>query len=1852
MMSTPASSDRSTTPRRNGVRWRGYRLAALTATAGLLGAGLLVSPSSATTTAAGLGSSPRASVLPPVKAAAVVTAPASKLALSVVAARDGLIPDSGGGTTHPFKPTAGDVVPHFKWQIQADNTGNPNDTAAHCHPSSNPLFPAGCDWPSIHSMDAAPVVSNGDETDWSTVAKLAALTPAQASANAYGLKPGKYLVSVVPSGPEANGYQIGGGYFTVPAQRDATSTDTATVQVRLNPLPAPLGTIQIQVFEDMHSANAQWDQQSEDGLSGFSATLADYLGGVTVDYFGNPLCTEYRTTNGVVDLDASGRPAEVTKLGGGCVSDADGVIKIPNLAPGRYGSTVTPPGGSTGWIQTTSLEGNRDHDIWLMQNDTGYDTELVVGGENVPWVSFGYVCRTGTSASPSNCEQRYQTPPRIPAGGTNAIKGVVREANSYIPGVGGLPFTAGGNSGLKLADPISDAHVALSDLSANDQTIWSGNVNPGTGAFDIKDVPDGDYIITVWNQALTYILDNFQISVSGGKVYDLGVVPLNSWFNKVDGHVYVDVNANGKKDPGEQGIPDFLLQILDRGNNIYEQGQQTATTDHAGRYEFDSAYPLGQFNVLQAFNTRYKTTGITWQACNDPKTHTVKTGAVDLAFLPIISQCGHVDWGVQPYDAANDENGGIAGTVFYEAERANYNDAQTFAPSYAVGVPGVTAKLYTARMTTAGRPLTWGTTNAVPAALRGSAHVAEGNGRLYQVGSVAPAAASDSYLSEAFHRPIGCRLLNANGVDFTASQDAVTKDPAKECVESPMVGMNFGLDADSSQTVDGNYALGVPTPGDYIVKIDVPKDHVIAAGAKKDHPLYKAVSGDDPNFNQGAPMVPQGGDYSQVDWPAVQSPNPMVTPANRADVLRNTGSYLQLPGTMAAAPDAQCIGTAYTVNSATNPSFIAAGGNPFDGQSKPTCDAKWFHVEAGQAVAPNFHIFTDVPLATKFSGLIIDDVNVTTDRTSTMLGEVRGVPHAPVGVYDWTGRLVNTVESDFNGWWETLVPSTDIFNCPTPSGICPLAYRFVGNDPGSPTRPNFNYNPAYRTISATFQSWPGNFEPADLAPTTAAASLSAPAAQFNQVTMCTPADEPLFFSVNDPVLTQGTQTSLTIKGDNLGTATGTVQLLDASGNAVGGVSIGSWSPTQVTATVDGSQPGGAYRLGITRSDSRAVVNTVTLQVIGGGYTPTVIKVGPGLTGPDTFDPATSYTTGIAAGLGAIQQALVRAAEAERGGHHAVVVVYPNTGTQFNPLGAYFENLTMFSPAVLQGVGPGGVTSGNVAVPGTVLDGRYFWTAQVTQTVPRVFNEPYAVAWLDFMDALQGAGSGWAGDPTVSEGAPLFVVSGGANPATGTLVTPFGDPSWHAGINGFTVQGGDQRDFPGNLNTLAGKQPVDKPLPGANATATVQGGAVFLNAFAHDFGITDNLVQTNSGAYGSIRVGTPYVENQSNDRVRIQHNRILANGGTNLAGAVGLFNGTNDYRIDHNTLCGNTSTEYGGAISQYGQGTGSIDHNKILLNTSIDEGGGVMIAGELPQSPTGAPLVLSKGAGPVSIDHNDIAANVANDDGGGIRLLMVGNHQVTIENNFITNNVSTHEGGGVSLDDAPAVRFAFNTVAKNTTTATAVTSDGKPAPAGLATSVNSDVLQATLPLGSPAFSSPKLVDNIFADNRAGSWDPSFGVRGIGTALDSINNINEWDMGVAGDGGYLLAPTNSILTSTTGTQASPTNQFVDPGLVRTGPDAQGNYTWTANGVAALFATNGTYDLAIDIAPWRVGFRFRPAAIVSVSLPANPLGDYHLSTGSNPAFNGGALTSPATTSDIDDQPRPALGGFDIGADERQTS
>ncbi|MBL8056169.1 MAG: hypothetical protein JNK29_05690, partial [Anaerolineales bacterium] len=565
----------------------------------------------------------------------------------------------------------------------------------------------------------------------------------------------------------------------------------------------------------------------------------------------------------------------------------------------------------------------------------------------------------------------------------------------------------------------------------------------------------------------------------------------------------------------------------------------------------------------------------------------------------------------------------------------------------------------------------------------------------------------------------------------------------------------------------------------------------------------------------------------------------------------------------------------------------------------------------------------------------------------------------------------------------------------------------------------------------------------------------------------------------------------------------------------------------------------------------------------------------------------------------------------------------------NPTGAWFENVVINSPVKLQGVGPGGTyldASGvQQTVLGSVINGNGFGG-----------DTPTADAWRTLVAGLQ-----WAGNQQIYEGAVVTVQARQNSFQAGFRVA----------VDGFIIEGGDQLGFPNNINQIGGG------TTGQPAVVEVQGGGIYINGHAHFMQVTNNILRSNGGAYGgAIRVGTPNAVATPaadgrpawdgfnwNDNILIARNQILANGGTNLAGAIGLFQGSDTYEVAWNHICGNFSAEYGGGISHYGYSpNSSIHNNRIYFNRSMDEGGGIMIAGELPADPN----TLTIGAGQVSIYSNIIQSNLSNDDGGGLRFLMAQGTGLPgtaapifrVYNNIIVNNISTHEGGGVSLNDAPNVRFYNNTVMKNLTTATALTSNGAPAPAGLSTSRNSTLLQATLARTAPLYSQPLLFNNIFWDNRAGSFDLAGGVSGIGLPNDP-NPIYTWDIGAA-DRGIQLPIWNSFLSA-----GADTRDYRDAGLPTP--------TVTV-GVNPLVVS--TYDTTVEVLPWRGNPRFVGATIVAQDVPPTLMGNYHLQAGS-PAVNAGAFTrggQTVATTDIDGDPRPTNAtnplnpAADVGADE----
>ncbi len=1715
-----------------------------------------------------------------------VAASINMITLSVSSARTE--PADGSGVLR------GDPITTYKWIVNVDNTGEPLWNENDCRPTvldadgnwvTNPNNPdpdglTNCQWPSVRGVQStSPIFTQGTSAELN-------------GTDGITLPNGKYLISVI-----ADGFKIDGKHFTVPME------EPGLVEVQMQPLTVPAATLRIKVFVDDRFANGQFDAPAEEPVApagnpalvskvvdgqrvGFKAHFGDPLGEISTDVFGNPLCTEY---------DVNGEPILNSTNDQSCLfADEFGNIAVPNLGPNRYEVWVVPPDNES-WIETTTLEGNFGWDTWLQEGATGYDTEFVVGAEPFPWAIFGFV--PGNTHYLSGLPGEITTAPTNSDGlATGKIKGDVHKARVYVPWNAGNAYNGdiwGGFKGVRDAGPLDGARIALSSIALGDQLVYVGQAD-ANGHFEITNVPDGNYTLTFWDDPLLTILDFQQVTVAGGAVTNMtdtndnGVIEpalnesplhLTGWWTTIEGTVFLDddsdgiveaTDGNGVRDAGEPGVFNYPLVIRKRDNSIVERGAVATVTGADGSYEFPNTYPFGWWMVLEAYTDLYYTTGVTMYNVdftttpdNNPNANplnpplieqaapvTIVGQGVDVSFLPIIGQTGRIDWGIRPYDPRSAvyenpaaggprlQNGGIVGTVSYDVTRNELDPRYAAVENWQPGVPGLTVNLYPAVKCTSPTTQNCDPTKKFQIDPLTGAFL-KGNGGV----------PVQTTTTESWAQPTGCVARDASGLQVV--EQALPRDTVNgQCLEGPMMGMQFGQDF---AAVNGNYGFGGIPAGHYLVEVVIPTEEDVydTAAVFPTRPLYQVTREDDIN-------VFSGDEYS-----------PLLAPP-------------------------MCAGPLQHVDSSDNATFWAEGGSPWENVNRPTCDVKLVTLGSGRSIAPTFNLFTDVPIPGKYYGYIVDDLNVATDPRALFFGEKNGIS-SPIGIYDFTNRLVTTINSDAHGVFEVLLPSTDTINCPSPSGICANVYRLVGNDPGQPGRFNPNYNPQYRTISANFEVWSGIIIAADLAPTQMGVSIQAPGSQFNNAAQCKLDNAtPQLFAVSQPYLNGSG--AFTINGLGFGATAGQV-LLDGSIL----LPTTGWTDRQIDVTVPAGAPIGPHQLSIEASNGQSTINGLTFHVLGAGYSPTLFEVGVGKF-YDPTDPA-RITTDPISGLQyehALQDALNDAANVAE----ALVVVYPGPQGLFNPFGAYYENIIMHSPVKLQGVGPGGVYPDTTGVLGSVISGLGFGA-----------DTQYAEDWRVFIANLNIASPG-VGEILFAEGQTVSVVA--------TDTEQYNTPSYKAAIDGLSIEGGDQMGFPNNLNQIFGTQ------NGLPAVVETQGGGIFVYAYARNLQITNNHIKNNSGSYaGGIRIGTPNWEDSHNDDLTIARNRIFANGGTNLAGGIGVFEGTRNYEIAGNDLCGNFSAEYGGGISVYGLSpNGKIHHNRLYFNRSYDEAGGIMIAGELPADP----LTLSPGSGPVDIYSNLVQGNLANDDGGGIRFLMSGNFPMNVYNNFIVNNISTHEGGGIALDDAPDVRFYNNTVMKNITTATAMTSDGNAAPAGLSTTANSAPMQAALPLGSPNFSDPLMFNNIFWDNRAGNWDiATSSVSGIGIAADP-NPIRLWDMGST-EPGITLSPTNSML-----------NEDVLSSIV---PDISNQI-----GVDPLVAA--TYDASVAVLPWRTQPGVVGIALVAVELPPNLLGDYHLQM-TSPANDAGAASKgaiSAPTSDIDGQLRPSDLGFEIGADEQPST
>ena len=579
------------------------------------------------------------------QAPAALVNPTNTIDVSVISARTEPKAFGGDGVNK------GAPITDFKYIINLDNTGTTTQRSA--NPGSgcstqDAGYPDSCEWVSIAGVPgSSPIYTQGTQADFPL-----------------DLPNGRYLISVI-----ADGFKLDGALFTIPME------SPGLVTVELQPTPLPTATIRARVFEDNDPVNGAPDEPGENGLAGFKARLMDYIGEVSTDVFGNPLCSSYETNpDGTVKLDPPDYEPTLVTQGDGCYSDANGDIVIPNMGTNRYAMSVTPPIGSN-WVQTTTLEGNHDWDTWVMEGATGFDTEFVVAGEPFPPVIFGFVKPTNTFADGTI---------------TGEIKGSVLATKAYIPPTGGVSGEPGIFGG-KVAGPIVNPWIALSDLNNGDVAVYIGQ-GDANGAFDITNVPDGSYTLTYWDEPQDYILGVQNVTVVGGEIVDVGDLHALGWWTQISGHVFNDLNENGKMDPGEPGLANFPVSMKKRENSLMDRGAVTVFTDSQGYYFMENAYPITQWLVEEVYADQFKTTGVTYQADNQPDETTVLGAGVDISVLPIIGLGGRVDWGVKAYSPG--ENGGIVGTVSYDTTRNELDPRYAAVEAWQPGVPDLTVDLY------------------------------------------------------------------------------------------------------------------------------------------------------------------------------------------------------------------------------------------------------------------------------------------------------------------------------------------------------------------------------------------------------------------------------------------------------------------------------------------------------------------------------------------------------------------------------------------------------------------------------------------------------------------------------------------------------------------------------------------------------------------------------------------------------------------------------------------------------------------------------------------------------------------------------------------------------------------------------------------------------------------------------------------------------------------------------------------------------------------------------------------------------------------------------------------------------
>lgn len=1523
----------------------------------------------------------------------------------------------------------------------------------------------------IHKSHA-PVVAHGSSTNNPVV------IPADSST--------RFILSVL-----ADGYASGG-------QSVAAGQDSVTVILNKHPLPT--AQISVFVFNDNNSINNVPDA-TEDGLEGFEIILADVAGGpIMLDVFGNPLGTTY-ATNAVGDFVTDVEGAYVVdQMGTGFIfTDADGKATIKYLAMGKYGVKAIPPAGTTwtgghgdshsmsSWNQTATIEGTLTVDAWVAPNEPPLFMEGF--GPGFYHAFFGFVdpMQTVWGAAPP------------PAGG------VTLRGTNVFNHFGRPPV----NQMFAPGATVGEAWVGLNEMGALNVTgrgLYAAPCN-ADGSFEIPNVPPGTYQLVTWDKPLDALFGFNTIIVTNtpGGVINLGNVLSSRWFGTFQGNVFYDANENGFRDSGEEGIPSMAINLRFRDGTLY----QATSTDAAGDYELSEVFPFFKWLVTEVDFSRFKATGMTavvdeggfippdsgWampsdgvrnpqpQYETDPASGVVLTNALGAPIPiinpntgnnlsrtetgPVLTQAMHlflgqnnrIDWGKIEYP--EDESGGISGIVAYQTTRAEEDPAKGTIDGWEPGIPRVQIALYADAdsdrliddLDGSGGPSTADVDNhplgwADGTGTKGPEDVDHNGNNLFDPGDAINIVWTDSW-------------------DDAPPTGSIQTNPPV-VLGKPIIGSdNYGTWNQIRPGVfDGGYAVTAYFPG--------------------------GLANNTTNEVEGLP----DGTYIIQSFPP---PGYLI----QTEESQNVGfgdayqpSKLWLPPPLAGTSGNHVGDHAYLhtiVPSIRTNLFVVAPflslfpdqlvDAPHAGETRPLADMKWVTVSKGRNAAADFHVYTEVPKATRVVGFVLNDLTAEFNAHSPIYGEKGSPGFLPISIRDWAGHEVAHVYSDEFGTYNALVPSTYTVNVPSPSGVAPNMLTIVLNDPtmSDPTDPTGRrripdpyYNPNFSTTPWTLHYYPGSVlyadtpivpiagfvgypnkqvdvEPADHTPviasvTNATAGIPGPYATSLTDVLVVTAKGPT--AVPNPDTLFGAS-SVIVRDFGFGATTGQVTFEGIP------LTVLSWSSGSISFRLPASFLTGAEgRLMVSRGDNGLSTPIgVTLTYGGSGALHVVQPRSPTLLDP-LPDP--------------IQEAIDAAAPGD------LILVAP---------GSYSENPILYKPLRLQGAGAATLIEATPN-PSSRLAA---WHAKVLTLLP---VDPFGASENAGFTVFGTNRSDFAERPSRIDGFTIHgSVSGG-----GVQVY---DSAHNLRISNNRIEG-NQGTYCGGI---ALGQWANAGTVYDNSNVVIQGNQILKNGGINGAG----GVALYTGATG----------------YRVRDNLILANFCRGNGGGIG-----------------HEGVSHGGLIAN-----NVIRNNEIFFGTGTGgDGGGIFIGGDAMDGEDG--VELSSGSGSVTIQGNTIQGNLSGSgSGGGICLSGVNGADVaasanpsnwfavTLFNNFIVNNVAGFAGGGIALTDAARVFIIHNTIANNDSAATAQSAFGagaavsSPQGAGIASFLHSAPLAEA---SGQEFSSPVLYDSIVWRNRA------FTFSKVTAELSPVAGVYRDLQTPAGQ--PLMDPRNCILTSAAGYHAS--------------------------------------------------------------------------------------------------------------------